>query len=127
MMRDLADCWVIGSSFERWNLEITGGNAEVAENRRIAKRAIRKVMQGKKLKIDGLERGKKLGLVSDNGSAIAIVGWGHPVCPFYAAAKWRCVPVLPRTCGGGELRRVVPSQSKVDGSAPADGPPSYGG
>jgi hypothetical protein len=34
-------------------LETTGGNAEVAENTGIAKRAIRKVMQGKKLKIDG--------------------------------------------------------------------------
>jgi hypothetical protein len=33
-------------------LEITGGNAEVAENRGIAKRAIRKLMQEKKLKID---------------------------------------------------------------------------
>jgi hypothetical protein len=33
-------------------LEITGGNAEVAENREIAKRAIRKSMQGKGLTID---------------------------------------------------------------------------
>jgi hypothetical protein len=37
----------------KWDLEITGGNAEVAENRGIAERAIRKLMQGKKLKIDG--------------------------------------------------------------------------
>jgi hypothetical protein len=39
-------------------LEITGGNAEVAENKAIAKRAIRKSMQGKRLKIDrSAERG----------------------------------------------------------------------
>jgi hypothetical protein len=34
-------------------LEITGGNAEVAENKRIAKKAIRKLMEGKRLEIDG--------------------------------------------------------------------------
>jgi hypothetical protein len=33
-------------------LEITGGNAEVAENKGIAKRAIRKLLQGKSLEID---------------------------------------------------------------------------
>jgi hypothetical protein len=33
-------------------LKITGGNAEVAENKEIAKKAIRKLMQGKALKID---------------------------------------------------------------------------
>jgi hypothetical protein len=51
-------------------------------------------------------------------------GLGTSCLPFYVAAKWRCAPVLPRTCGGGELRRVVPSRSEVDRSAPADSPPS---
>ena len=37
-------------------MEITGGNAEVAEKNGIAKKAIRKSMQGKKLKIDGAGR-----------------------------------------------------------------------
>jgi hypothetical protein len=34
----------------------------------------------------------------------------------FAAAKWRCVSVLPRTCGRGELGRLMPSWSEVDGS-----------
>jgi hypothetical protein len=39
-------------------LEITGGNAEVAENKGNEKRAIRKLMLGKRLKIDrSAERG----------------------------------------------------------------------
>lgn len=45
-----------------------------------------------------------------------MVGWGHLCLPFCAAAKWRCVSVLPRTCGGGELGRVMPSWSEVGGS-----------
>jgi hypothetical protein len=43
-------------------------------------------------------------------------GLGHLVCPSCAAATWRCVPALPGTCGGGELGRVVPSWSEVDGA-----------
>ena len=35
-----------------WILEITGGNADVAENMGIVKRAIRKLMDGQELKID---------------------------------------------------------------------------
>jgi len=34
---------------------------------------------------------------------------------------------VPRTCGGYELRGVVPSWSQVDGSAPADSPPRAAG
>jgi hypothetical protein len=34
-------------------LEITGGNAEGAENKEIAKKATRKLMEGKTLEIDG--------------------------------------------------------------------------
>jgi hypothetical protein len=34
-------------------LEITGGNAEGAENKAIAKKATRKLIEGKALKIDG--------------------------------------------------------------------------
>jgi hypothetical protein len=80
-------------------LEITGGNAEVAENRGIAERAIRKFMQGKKLEIDDAREKKEITRVGNERKAIANVGWGHLVCPFYVAAKWRCVPVSPRTCG----------------------------
>jgi hypothetical protein len=50
-------------------------------------------------------------------------GLGHLCLPFYAAAKWRCVPVLPRTCGGGELRRVAPSRSELDGPRSYRGKP----
>jgi hypothetical protein len=39
-------------------LEITGGNAEVAEKNGIVKRAIRKLRQRKELKIDGARRGE---------------------------------------------------------------------
>jgi len=35
------------------DLEITGGNAEGAENKGIAEKATRKLMEGKALKIDG--------------------------------------------------------------------------
>jgi len=67
-------------------------------------------MEGKRLKIDGARRRNEIRRVDDKGKAVAIMGWGHLVCPFYATAKRRCVPVLPRTCGGCELRRMVPSR-----------------
>ena len=35
------------------DLEITGGNAEGAENKGIVEKATRKLMEGKQLKIDG--------------------------------------------------------------------------
>jgi hypothetical protein len=38
------------------DLKITGGNAEVAENKRLAKKAIHKLMKRKKLKIDGTRK-----------------------------------------------------------------------
>jgi hypothetical protein len=38
--------------FWRLDLEITGGNAEVAEKKGIAEKATRKLMKGKKLEID---------------------------------------------------------------------------
>jgi hypothetical protein len=41
-------------------LKITGGNAEVAENRGVVKRAIRKLVQGKKLEIDAGKEGADL-------------------------------------------------------------------
>jgi hypothetical protein len=44
-------------------------------------------------------RGWRDSWVRGNGKAIAMVGWGHLVCPFYAAAPWRC--------GGGELRLAM--------------------
>ena len=51
-------------------MEITGGNAQGAENKGIAERAIRKVMQGKKLKIDGGTKARfadlKVGIMSGN-------------------------------------------------------------
>jgi hypothetical protein len=63
-------------------LEKTGGNAEVAENKGIVKRAIRKLMQGKKLKIDGSRRRNEFRRMGDEGKAIAIMGWGHLGLPF---------------------------------------------
>jgi len=46
-------------------LEITGGNAEGTENKGIAEKATRKVMQGKKLKIDGSRRPTEVRRVGD--------------------------------------------------------------
>jgi hypothetical protein len=63
-------------------LEITGGNAEGAENSGIAEKATRKVMQGKKLKIDGSRRPTEVRRVGDEGKAIAMAGWGHLCLPF---------------------------------------------
>jgi hypothetical protein len=72
-------------------------------------------MVKKELQIDGIAERRDAECAEDgnsrkDGKAIAIAGWGHLCLPFYAAAKWRCAPVLPRTCGGGELRRVGPLQ-----------------
>jgi len=72
----------------------------------------------KELQIDGdgrMARGRGAAGAEDGnarktGKAMAMVGWGHLSLPFYAAAKWRCVSVSPRTCGGGELGRVMPSR-----------------
>jgi hypothetical protein len=50
-------------------------------------------MAGKALKIDGSGWAEEFRRVSDEGKAIAIMGRGHLVCPFYAAAKWRCAAV----------------------------------
>jgi hypothetical protein len=51
-------------------LEITGGNAEGAENKGIAKKEIRKLMEGKALKIDGGTKAwfadPKVGIMSGN-------------------------------------------------------------
>jgi hypothetical protein len=58
MKRELAVCWDIKVFLISGILEITGGNAEVAENKGNEKRAIRKLMLGKRLKIDrSAERG----------------------------------------------------------------------
>ncbi len=79
-------------------------------------------MVRKSLEIDGSRRRNEIRRVDDKGKAVAVMGWGHQFA-VYAAARWRCVPAVPRTCGGCELRRVVPSWSEVDGSASADSPP----
>jgi hypothetical protein len=44
-------------------------------------------MEGKALKIDGAGWTKEFRRVGDKGKATAMAGWGHLVCPFYAAAK----------------------------------------
>jgi len=49
----------------------------------VDRKATRKLMKEKKLKIDGSGRAKEFRRVGDNGKAIAMVGWGHLVCPFY--------------------------------------------
>src|SRR5258706_14428616 len=50
-------------------------------------------MEGKALKIDGSGGAKEFRWVGDKGKATAMAGWGHLVCPFCAAAKWRCAAV----------------------------------
>src|ERR1700676_2771455 len=52
-------------------------------------------------------RGWRASWVRGNGKAIAMVGWGHLVCPFCAAAQWRCAAV-----NSGEWCRPGP---EVDG------------
>jgi len=59
----------------------------------------------------------------ERANAAAMVGWEHICLPFLCGREVEVRPASPRTCGGYELRGVVPSRSKVDGSAPADGPP----
>ena len=55
-------------------------------------------MVNKELQIDegriAKRRDAEDGNARKNGEAIAMVGWGHLCLPFYAAAKWRCVPVF---------------------------------
>jgi hypothetical protein len=76
------------------------------------------LMVRKELQIDGIAERRDAECAEDgnsrkDGREIAMAGWGHLRLPFCAAAKWRCAPVLPWTCGGGELRRVGPLQRTV--------------
>jgi hypothetical protein len=74
MKRDLTVCRAIKVFLEEMGFGNNRGNAEVAENKGIAKRAIRKLMEGKNLKIDGSGQAKELRRMRDEGKAAALAG-----------------------------------------------------
>jgi hypothetical protein len=86
-------------------LKKTGGNAEVAGNKRVEKKAIRKSMKIVQLQIDDCEARKD----ADGGESYSYCELGTSFKPFYSREV--------------EVRGCEPPRPELDGSVPTDGPP----